>query len=168
MLIIPAEIWEDMILHARRLDPRECCGVLAGRDDTVTRQYRITNIVAEASETDLAQFDQAKLADLTQLSPEERADIAFQMDARELSQAQKDIRQQGAALKAFYHSHTSSPARPSATDITIAMEFEHYRHVLHLPQPLHVIISLEEKTRPVMRAYRIQDSHAEEVPVRRR
>ena len=168
MIIIPSDIWDDMIAHARSLDPAECCGVLAGREATVTQQYRITNILAKLSEAELAQFDQAKLADLKQLSPEARADIAFQMDARELSQAQKDIRQQDITLQAFYHSHTASPARPSVTDITIAMEFEHYRTVLNLPQPLHVIISLENKTHPVIRAYRIQDSQAEEVPVERR
>ncbi len=167
MLIIPSDIWEDMIAHARGLDPRECCGLLAGRDDRVTRQYRITNILAKLSEDELAQFDQVKLADLKQLSPEERADIAFQMDARELSEAQKDIRRQDITLKAFYHSHTASPARPSATDITIAMEFETYRTVLNLPQPLHVILSLEDKNRPVIRAYSIQDSRATEVPVQR-
>lgn len=168
MILIPSDIWEDMIAHARGLDPRECCGILAGRDDTVTKQYRITNILATLHEEELAQFDQAKLADLKQLSPEERADVAFQMDARELSHAQQDIRQRDITLQAFYHSHTMSPARPSVTDITIAMEFERYRGVLNLPQPLHVILSLEDKASPVIRAYRIQDSHATEVPVQRR
>ncbi len=168
MLIIPSDIWENMIAHARGLDPRECCGMLAGETDHVTRQYRITNILANLREDELTQFDQAKLTDLKQLSPEARADIAFQMDARELSHAQKDMRQQKLTLKAFYHSHTASPARPSSTDITIAMEFEHYRDMLHLPQPLHVIISLEDKANPVIRAYRIQDSQATEIPVQRR
>ncbi len=168
MLDIPADIWENMIEHARSLDPRECCGMLAGRNGTVTKQYRITNILARLSEAELAQFDQAKLSDLTQLSPDERADIAFQMDAQELSQAQKDIRQQSIALTAFYHSHTHSPARPSVTDIKIAMEFESYRAALNLPEPLHVIISLEDKTNPIIRAYRIHDSRATEVPVKRR
>ena len=166
MLSIPPNIWADMIVHARELDPHECCGILAGNDDgTVTEHYRITNILAKMSEAELARFDQAKLSDLKQLSPEERADIAFQMDAMEMAQAQKDIRQKDITLKAFYHSHTFSPARPSMTDIKIAMEFESYREKLNIPQPLHVIISLEDKSNPVMRAYRIQDSQATEVTV---
>ena len=166
MLSIPSDIWEDMIEHAHTLDPHECCGILAGSEDgTITQHYRITNILAKMSEAELARFDQAKLSDLKQLSPEERADIAFQMDAMEMAQAQKDIRQKGITLKAFYHSHTFSPARPSATDIKIAMEFESYREKLNIPQPLHVIISLEDKSNPVMRAYRIDDSQATEVPV---
>lgn len=155
-----------MIVHARELDPHECCGILAGTEEgTITHQYRITNILAKMSEAELARFDQAKLSDLKQLSPKERADIAFQMDAMEMAQAQKDIRQKGITLKAFYHSHTFSPARPSMTDIKIAMEFESYREKLNIPQPLHLIISLEDKSNPVMRAYRIEDSQATEVIV---
>ena len=168
MLSIPSDIWEDLIEHARALAPHECCGILAGTDHAITRHYRITNILARMSENELARFDQAKLSDLKRLSPEERADIAFQMDAQEMSQAQKDIRQKGITLRAFYHSHTFSPARPSATDITIAMEFESYREKLNIPEPLHVIISLQDEANPVIRAYRIQDSRAAEVPIERR
>ena len=166
MLSIPSEIWADMVAHARELDPHECCGILAGNEDgTISQHYRITNILATMTEAELARFDQAKLSDLKQLSPEERADIAFQMDAMEMARAQKDIRQRGLTLKAFYHSHTFSPARPSMTDIKIAMEFESYREKLNIPQPLHVIISLEDKSNPVMRAFRIQDSQATEVTI---
>ena len=168
MLSIPPDIWKDMIEHARELDPHECCGILAGNEDgTISQHYRITNILAKMDEAELSRFDQAKLSDLKQLSPEERADIAFQMDAMEMAQAQKDIRQNDITLRAFYHSHTFSPARPSITDIKIAMEFESYRAKLNIPQPLHVIISLEDKSNPVMRAYRIEDSEATEVPIGR-
>lgn len=168
MLSIPTDIWKDMIAHARELDPHECCGILAGNEDgTVTQHYRITNILAKMNEEELARFDQGKLSDLKQLSPEERADIAFQMDAMEMAQSQKDIRQKGITLKAFYHSHTFSPARPSITDIKIAMEFESYREKLNIPQPTHVIISLEDKYKPIIRAYCIQDSQATEVHVQK-
>ena len=168
MLSIPSDIWEDMIEHARALDPHECCGILAGQNETITEHYRITNILAKMSEAELARFDQAKLSDLKQLSPAERADIAFQMDAQEMSQAQKDIRQKDITLKAFYHSHTFSPARPSITDIKIAMEFESYREKLNIPEPVHVIISLQDKTNPGIRGYRSRNSTATEVPIQRR
>ena len=163
MLQIPAHISEDMIQHAREHDPHECCGILAGKDGVVTEHYRITNVLATMSEGELERFDGAKLSDLQQLSPEERADIAFQMDAREMSLAQKDIRQKEIEMQAFYHSHTFSPARPSGTDITIAMEFESYREKLNIPEPFHVIISLQDKDKPYMRAFRIQNSQATEV-----
>jgi len=167
MLTIPDLILQDMIVHAREFDPHECCGILGGLDGTVSEHYRITNILATLSEQDLARFEGAKLSDLKQLTPEERADIAFQMDAREMAQAQKDMRTKGVILQAFYHSHPFSPARPSMTDITIAMEFESYREKLNIPEPLHVIISLENNQQPDVRAYRIQQSQATEVPITR-
>ena len=165
MLHIPSGIIQDMIAHARELAPHECCGMLSGNTQTVTEGYRITNILANMSEQELSRFEGAKLSDLKQLSPEERADIAFQMDAREMAMAQRDIRSKKLDLLGFYHSHTASPARPSQTDITIAMEFESYRMKLNLPEPLHLIISLEDAESPDIRAYRIQDSQATEVPI---
>jgi proteasome lid subunit RPN8/RPN11 len=165
MLHIPSGIIQDMIAHARELAPHECCGMLSGKTQTVTESYRITNILANMSEQELSRFEGAKLSDLKQLSPEERADIAFQMDAREMAMAQRDIRSKERDLLGFYHSHTFSPARPSQTDITIAMEFESYRKKLNLPEPLHLIISLEDTESPDIRAYRIQDSQVTEVPI---
>ncbi len=165
MLAIPSSIIKNMIAHARELAPHECCGILSGTESTITEYYRITNILAELSEQELTRFDGAKLSDLQRLSPEERADIAFQMDAREMAMAQRDIRSKSLDLLGFYHSHTFSPARPSQTDITIAMEFESYRAKLHFPEPFHLIISLEHTEQPVVRAYRIQESKATEIPI---
>lgn len=165
MLTIPSDILQDMIVHARELAPHECCGMLSGTSGVVAKSYRITNILANMSEQELSRFDGAKLSDLQRLSPEERADIAFQMDAREMAIAQRDIRTKGHDLLGFYHSHTFSPARPSQTDITIAMEFESYRTKLNLPEPLHLIVSLEQANNPTIRAFRIQDSHATEVSI---
>jgi len=168
MISIPTTIWDDMIAHARELDPHECCGVLAGQDGIISSQYRITNILASMTEEELATFfEKGKLSDLKNLSPEERADIAFIMDTMEFSSAVKDIRQKEFTLPIFYHSHTSSPARPSETDIKKAMDFEDMREKLNFPEPLHIIISLEDKSHPVIRAYRIQNSQATEVPVER-
>ena len=165
MLLIPSGIIQDMIAHARELAPHECCGILSGKQESVVERYRITNILANMSEGDLTRFEGAKLSDLQRLSPEERADIAFQMDAREMAMAQRDIRSKSLDLIGFYHSHTFSPARPSQTDITIAMEFESYRQKLNFPEPFHLIISLEHAENPVIRAYRIMNSQATEVSI---
>ncbi|RMH35355.1 MAG: M67 family peptidase [Nitrospirae bacterium] len=164
-LTIPHTIWNEMIAHAKECAPHECCGMLAGTDGTVLAHYRITNILQNLTDQELSRFDGAKLRDLQCLLPEERADIAFQMDAREMALAQKDIRAKGFQLQAFYHSHTSSPARPSQTDITIAMEFESYREKLGIPQPLHIIISLADEDRPDIKAFRIADHASVEVPL---
>ena len=166
MLHVPSGIIQDMIAHAQELAPHECCGILSGMNQTVAEGYRITNILANMSEQELSRFEGAKLSDLQRLSPEERADIAFQMDAREMAMAQRDIRTKNLDLIGFYHSHTASPARPSQTDITIAMEFESYRMKLNLPEPLHLIVSLEYVDSPDIRAYCIRDSQATEVSIR--
>ena len=165
MLNIPTSIAEEMMTHARQLDPHECCGILGGIDGTVSELYRIKNILANLSNDELTRFDGPKLSDLQQLSPEERADIAFQMDSQEMSKALRDIRNKEVSLLAFYHSHTFSPARPSQTDITIAMEFESYREKLNLPEPLHIIISLQDKSSPNIRAYRIRNHESLEVQI---
>ncbi|MCH7614954.1 MAG: M67 family metallopeptidase [Nitrospinae bacterium] len=155
-----------MIEHARALDPHECCGLLAGQEEVISKQYRITNILANMTEEELATFfEKGKLTDLKNLSPEERADIAFVMDMGEFSIAIKDIRQKGFTLPIFYHSHTSRPARPSETDIKKAMDFEDMREKLNFPEPLHLIISLEDKSHPIIRAYRIQNSQSTEIAV---
>lgn len=166
MLVIPQAILDNMVAHARELAPHECCGILSGKDHTVAECYRITNILATMSDTELARFDGAKLSDLQRLSPEERADIAFQMDAKEMALAQRDIRSKECELLAFYHSHTASPARPSQTDITMAMEFESYRRKLNLPEPFHLIVSLENPNQPITKAFRIQHSQATEIFLR--
>lgn len=145
-----------MVAEAKKLAPHECCGLLAGKDGRVTHHYRITNIVASEG-VEVATFDGAKLAHLQRLSPEERADIAFVMDAREQSLALKDMRTKGVQLQVIYHSHPHSPSRPSVTDINNATEFDSIRKVLNLPEPLHLIISLQQPT-PVLNAFRIVDS----------
>jgi len=128
--------------------------MLAGKDGRATHHYKIANIVATEG-VHLANFDAAKFAHLQALTPEERADIAFVMDARDMSLALKDMRHKGLELQVIYHSHPHSPARPSVTDIKIATEFESTRGILNLPEPLHLIISLEMKDSPEANAFRI-------------
>src|SRR5262249_59084488 len=90
-LHIPQPILDDMVAHARELDPYECCGLLAGTNGTVTHVYRITNIVALEGAEKLSSFDPAKAAHLERLSPAERAEIAFVLDLQHFSPAKQDI-----------------------------------------------------------------------------
>jgi proteasome lid subunit RPN8/RPN11 len=153
-LAIPRKILDELIQAARTAAPHECCGLLAGQQRQVTRHYQITNIVATEG-AEIANFDPAKVSHLQRLSPEERADIAFVMDAREMSLAFKDMRANELDLQVVYHSHPHSPSRPSVTDITNATDFESVRQVLHLAEPLHLIISLEDRPAPVLNAFHI-------------
>lgn len=156
-LIIPQHILDDIVAHARELAPYECCGLLAGTGNQVSRVYRVKNIVALEGAENLSSFDPAKAAHLERLSPAERAEIAFVMDMQEFSLAKKDIRNQGLALQVVYHSHPHDPARPSITDIKIATDYEEIWPKINLPTPAYLLISLMHQT-PDIRAYWIKDS----------
>lgn len=155
-LKIPQHILDEMVAHARELDPYECCGLLAGQDGAVTHHYRITNIVAQEGAEELSSFDEAKASHLKRLSPQERAEIAFIMDMHDFSLAKKDIRTHGTELQVVYHSHPHSPARPSVTDIKIATEYEDIWSKINLAEPLYIILSLQDKSKPDILAYWIK------------
>jgi [CysO sulfur-carrier protein]-S-L-cysteine hydrolase len=157
-LAIPQQILDDLIAHARELAPYECCGFLAGNGNTVSRQYRIRNVVSLDGASEAAAFDEAKLRHLARLSPEERAEIAFIMDAQEMFQAVKDMRKNGLTLQVVYHSHPHDPARPSVTDIKIANEWEENWSRLNLALPIYLLISLMDKGHPDVRGYWIKDT----------
>ncbi|HET9606057.1 MAG TPA: M67 family metallopeptidase [Nitrospira sp.] len=156
-LSIPQQILDDLVAHARELDPFECCGFLAGTNNTVTRVYRIKNVVSLDGAAQAASFDDAKVEHLSRLSPEERAEIAFIMDAQEMFQAVKDMRKQGLTLQVVYHSHPHDPARPSITDIKIATEWEDNWSRLNLALPIYMLVSLMDKARPEVRGYWIKN-----------
>jgi proteasome lid subunit RPN8/RPN11 len=154
-LVIPQRILDDIVAHARELAPYECCGLLAGRNQTVTALYRIKNIVALEGAQNLSSFDPAKVAHLERLSPAERAEIAFVMDMQDFSAAKKDMRNKGLELQVVYHSHPHDPARPSVTDIKIATDYEEVWPKINLPAPAYLLVSLMD-TEPDIKTYWIK------------
>jgi [CysO sulfur-carrier protein]-S-L-cysteine hydrolase len=148
LLQIPHHIVEDMVAHARELDPFECCGLLAGTGGQVVRQYRIKNTVAEDARA-VQVFGEADVKRLGHLPQATRAEVAYFMDPKEMLGAFKDMRQRELDLLVIYHSHTHSPAYPSTTDIGLA----------YYPDAAYLIISLEDKRKPDLRAYWIKDRH---------
>ncbi len=141
-LTIPQAIVDEMLAHARELDPFECCGLLAGKDGRVVAHYPITNTVARDQRA-IPVFQEANVKQLGELSEATRAEVAYFMDPKELLTAFKDIRQRNLELSVIYHSHTHSPAYPSQTDIGLA----------YYPEAAYVIISLENKAKPDLRAF---------------
>ena len=135
-----------MVAHARELNPFECCGLLAGRNGAVVHHYRITNTVANDARAAQV-FDEAHVKGLRQLPETTRAEVAYFMDPKEMLAAFKDMRQRQLDLIVIYHSHTASPAYPSTTDIGLA----------YYPEAAYLIISLEQKSKPDIRAYWIRD-----------
>ena len=86
---------QAIVGHARQDAPRECCGIIAGREGAPVRLYPTRNI---AEGNALYEIDPAQLIELE----------FREMPAR------------GTELVAIYHSHPVSPAYPSATDISLA------------------------------------------------
>lgn len=146
VLKIPRQILDDIVAHARELDPFECCGLLAGAKGTVTRQYRITNTVANDTRAGEV-FSTANVKPVDQLPEKTRAEVAYFMDPKEMLAAFKDMRERQLDLAVIYHSHTHSPAYPSITDIGLA----------YYPDAAYLIISLQDKSQPDLRAYWIRD-----------
>lgn len=76
----------------------------------------------------------------------------FAMDPKEQFAAIKDMRQKGWALLGNFHSHPASPSRPSEEDKRLAFD----------PDASYVIVSLEDKSNPVVKSFRIRDREVEE------
>ena len=100
---------------------------------------------------------------LLELSPEERAEIAFVMDMQDFSTAKKDMRNNGLDLQVVYHSHPHDPARPSVTDIKIATDYEEIWPKINLPIPAYLLISLMHAT-PDIRSYWIKSGEVSAAP----
>jgi len=76
----------------------------------------------------------------------------FSWDPKELFQVWKEMEDNDWEHRAVYHSHTHSAAYPSDTDIRLA----------GWPEAHYIIVSLEDKENPMMRAFRIVDGDVSE------
>lgn len=92
---LPDEMRAAIVHHAMRDAPRECCGIIAGRDGTAIQLYETRNIAAGNR--------------LYEIDPAQLIELEFrEFPAQELE------------LVAIYHSHPESPAYPSTTDVELA------------------------------------------------
>lgn len=119
MLYISQQVLDSIIAHAQKGLPHEVCGYLAEKNGKIIAHYELTNLDAT--------FDH------------------FSMDPKEQFAAVKDMRLKGLTLKAAYHSHPETPARPSVEDIKLAYD----------PEISYVIISLATTT-PDVKSFRIR------------
>lgn len=84
----------------------------------------------------------------------ERSMTYYVMDAKQLLRAMREIEDEGYGL-AIYHSHTHTQAYPSATDIRLAA----------YPDATYLIVTLQDRDHPDVRAYSIIDGEVTEKPV---
>ena len=80
--------------------------------------------------------------------------MRYRIGADEMFRIYRLADARGEEMVAFYHSHPRSEAHPSETDINEASG---------LPESLHLICSLEDSERPVVRCFEIRGSEVEEV-----
>ncbi|MDR1738650.1 MAG: M67 family metallopeptidase [Candidatus Symbiothrix sp.] len=129
VLQIPQQIIDALIAQAKSELPNEACGLLAGKGDIVVERYPLTNI---------------------DHSPEH-----FSFDPKEQFAALRQARAKGLQIIANYHSHPSSPARPSQEDIRLAYD----------PNILYLILSLQDPAAPSLKAFAIKDGKVEEIAI---
>jgi [CysO sulfur-carrier protein]-S-L-cysteine hydrolase len=83
----------------------------------------------------------------------EASPLRYSLDAQDQFRIMKEMEERGEELIGIYHSHTGSPAYPSQTDVNLA-EF--------WPDPVYVIVSLEEPEEPSIRAFWIREGQVDE------
>jgi [CysO sulfur-carrier protein]-S-L-cysteine hydrolase len=84
----------------------------------------------------------------------ERSMTYYVMDGKQLLRAMREIEDEGYGL-AIYHSHTHTQAYPSATDIRLAA----------YPEATYLIVTLQDRDAPEIRAFDILDGEVTEKPV---
>jgi proteasome lid subunit RPN8/RPN11 len=87
---------DEIVAHCERGRPNEACGILAARDGTVAKVFRMTN--AEASP------------------------VRYSLEPREQLAVYNRLDEEGWELGAVFHSHTRTEAYPSPTDVRLASE----------------------------------------------
>ncbi len=100
---IKRQVYDQIVREAHRETPLECCGYLAGEDNTITHAYPMTNM------------DESR--------------IHYSFNPEEQFAAVKEIRKLKLKVLAVYHSHPETPARPSEEDIRLAYD-PHISHVI--------------------------------------
>src|SRR5687768_5930024 len=98
-----------MVEHCRDGVPNEACGILASKDGTVVKVFRMTNASA---------------------SP-----VRYSLDPKEQFAAYRKIEDEGWDLAGVFHSHTRTEAYPSPTDVRLASEDVPYLIVSFADEP---------------------------------
>jgi proteasome lid subunit RPN8/RPN11 len=134
-LTISQELHDAIVAHARRDHPVEACGIIAGPEGS-DRPERLVEMVNAAG------------------SP-----TFYEYDSTELLALYKEMWDRDEEPVVIYHSHTSTEAYPSRTDIALASE----------PGAHYVLVSTREDGNsdgPVeFRSYRIVDGEVTEEEV---
>ncbi len=89
--------FDEIVEHARREQPRECCGLLVGHGNATVQILEAVparNLAEDANR--------------------------FFLDPVDHIRTRREARNRGLEVVGYYHSHPHSPARPSARDLAEA------------------------------------------------
>jgi proteasome lid subunit RPN8/RPN11 len=101
------EVIDDVVAHAKREVPNECCGLLLGFSDQIDESYPARNLCGSATR--------------------------FLIDPVDHFAAIRRARASGRAVRGAYHSHPRGPSAPSATDAAAVTD----PSLLHMIVSLH-------------------------------
>ncbi len=126
-------LYKEIVEQGLREFPNECCGLIAAVEGAPTKGFPMTN--ADASPA------------------------TYRLDGTEQLRVFDQMEQAGLDLWAIYHSHTHSEAYPSPTDIQRA----HYPDgTPTYPGVRYLLLSLEERAKPVLRSFLFVDGEVTE------
>jgi proteasome lid subunit RPN8/RPN11 len=80
----------------------------------------------------------------------------YRLDGKEQLRIFDELEERGWDLWAIYHSHTHSEAYPSETDVRLAF----------YPEALYLLLSLSDRSAPVLRSFRIREGEVIEEELR--
>jgi len=86
----------------------------------------------------------------------DKSPSTYFMDAKEQLKIMKEIRNSGLEMVGIYHSHVASLAYPSGHDLEMAF----------YPETSYVIVSLEDKDKPVVSSFKIKEGVITEEEIR--
>jgi [CysO sulfur-carrier protein]-S-L-cysteine hydrolase len=131
---IARELLDQIVAHALREAPNECCGVVA---------------VEPAADGQPARARKVRPAVNLHKSPKR-----FEIDGREVLAATNEFDAAGWEVGAIYHSHTHTAPYPSQTDVNFARNW---------PGVEWIIVGLADPDAPEVRSYEIEEGQVREV-----
>jgi proteasome lid subunit RPN8/RPN11 len=95
------KVFGQLLAHARRQPHRECCGILAGQDDVITRAFPAKNVAADPVRN-------------------------YLIASKEFARLMVEFRERRLKFLGIYHSHPHwlDPNEPSPKDIALACHSE--------------------------------------------
>ncbi|MBA3906515.1 MAG: M67 family metallopeptidase [Pseudonocardiales bacterium] len=148
VLVIRADLVDEIVAHARRDHPDEACGVIAGSEGA-DRPERFVPMLNAA-----------------------RSPTFYEFDSGDLLRLYRDLDSRGEVPVVIYHSHTATEAYPSRTDVSYAAEPDaHYVLVSTREQDTHELRSyrivdgvVTEEQVEVVETYMFAHTGADDVP----